>query len=227
MKGCRPRPLDDGGVPVEYSREAILRQGYRWSTTITTNNQSELKKEGQFRKKSLSFLMILISVALSVGLFIFAKSYPDKVKELAGLGYLGVFVVSLVSSATVILPVPGLLVIFPLVATLNPVLVALAGSTGGIFGEITGYMAGYGGHGIAHGSKMHLRAEGWMRRWGSWTIFFFAVGPAFDIAGVVAGAFRYPLWKFMLIGWVGKSMKFIALVYAMVWGWEALLRYLG
>ena len=195
--------------------------------TPAKSKQPGLKKEGQFRKRAISFLMIFFVIALSVGLFIFVRAYPDKVKQLAGFGYLGVFVISLVSSATVILPVPGLLVIFPLVATLNPVLVALAGSTGGIFGEITGYMAGVGGHGITHGSKMHLRAEGWMKRWGAWTIFFFAVGPAFDIAGVVAGAFRYPLWKFMIIGWVGKSIKFIALVYAMVWGWEALLRYIG
>jgi membrane protein YqaA with SNARE-associated domain len=171
--------------------------------------------------------MIFFVIALSVGLFIFVRAYPDKVKQLAGFGYLGVFVVSLVSSATVVLPVPGVLVAFPLVTALNPVLVALAASTGGIFGEITGYMAGVGGHGIAHGSDMHLRAERWMKRWGGWTIFFFAVGPVFDIAGVVAGAFRYPLWKFILIGWVGKSIKFIALVYAMVWGWEALLRYIG
>jgi len=188
-----------------------------------------LKKEGQFKKRAISFLMIFFVVALSVGLFIFVRAYPDKVKQLAGFGYFGVFVVSLVSSATVILPVPGVLVAFPLVTALNPVLVALAASTGGIFGEITGYMAGVGGHGIAHGSDMHLRAERWMKRWGAWTIFFFAAVPLvpFDVAGVVAGVLRYPLWKFMLIGWVGKSIKFIALVYAIAWGWEALLRYIG
>lgn len=195
--------------------------------TPTKSNQTVLKKEGQFKKRAVSFLTILSVVALSVGLFVFTQLYPEKVQELAGFGYFGVFVISLVSSATVILPVPGLLVILSLVATLNPVLLALAASTGGIFGEITGYMAGVGGHGVAHGSKMHLRAEGWMRRWGSWTIFFFAAGPAFDIAGVIAGAFRYPLWKFMIIGWLGKSIKFIALFYAAAWGWEALLRYIG
>ncbi len=198
--------------------------------TITTeNNQTGLKKEGQFKKRAISFLMIFFVIALSVGLFFFLRSYPDKVKQLAGFGYFGVFVVSLVSSATVILPVPGVLVAFPLVTALNPALVALAASTGGIFGEITGYMAGYGGHGITHGSEMHLRAERWMKRWGSWTIFLFAAVPLvpFDIAGVIAGALRYPLWKFLLIGWVGKSIKFIALVYAMAWGWEALLRLFG
>ena len=197
--------------------------------TPTKSKQTVLKKEGQAKKRALSFLMILVSVALSIALFIFTKSYPDKVEELAGLGYLGVFVISLVSSASVILPVPGVLVLLPLVTALNPVLVALAASTGGIFGEITGYMAGVGGHGIAHGSDMHLRAERWMKRWGGWTLFAFAAVPLFpfDVAGVIAGVLRYPLWKFLLIGWVGKSIKFIALVYAYAWGWKILLRYFG
>ena len=106
---------------------------------------------------------------------------------------------------------------------------ALAGSTGGIIGEITGYMAGYGGHGIAHGSRMHIQADGWMKRWGTWTIFLFAAVPLmpFDVAGVVAGALRFPLWKFLVIGWLGKSIKFVVEVFAMAWGWEALLRFLG
>jgi membrane protein YqaA with SNARE-associated domain len=125
--------------------------------------------------------------------------------------------------------VPGVLVLFPLVASLNPVLVALAGSTGGIIGEISGYMAGYGGQGIANKGKMYQRVEGWMKKWGVWTIFIFAFAPflLFDIAGVVAGALRYPLWKFLVVGWVGKSLKYIGLVYAMAWGWESLLRFFG
>ena len=101
-------------------------------------------------KRVLSFVMIFFTVALTVGLFIFAQKYPDKVKELAGLGYIGVALISMVSNATIILPVPGVLVAFPLVTALNPALVAIAASTGGIFGEVSGYMAGFGGHGLPH-----------------------------------------------------------------------------
>ncbi|MDO8577554.1 MAG: VTT domain-containing protein [Dehalococcoidales bacterium] len=193
------------------------------------NNQPGVEKKGQTGKRVLAFAMVFFTIAITVGLFVFAQRYPDKVKELAGLGYIGVALISLVSSATIILPVPGVLVAFPLVATLNPVLVALAASTGGIFGEISGYTAGFGGHGLTHGSEIHMRAEGWMKRWGSLTIFLFAAVPLvpFDIAGVVAGALRYPLWKFLLVGWLGKSIKFIALVYAFIWGWDFILRYVG
>jgi membrane protein YqaA with SNARE-associated domain len=91
-------------------------------------------------------------------------------------------------------------------------------------------MAGYGGRGMVQGGgRMYAMAEKWMRRWGGWSIFAFAVAPLpiFDIAGVVAGVLGYPIWKFLLVGWVGKSIKYIILVLAGAWGWQALLRFLG
>jgi membrane protein YqaA with SNARE-associated domain len=171
----------------------------------------------------------LLTVAITVGLFIFSQHYTEKFKEFQNYGYLGMFVVSLVSNATVILPVPGVLIFLPLISLYNPVLLGLAGAAGGIIGEITGYMAGYGGRGVATGKKMFHRAETWMKRWGGWTIFIFAAAPflPFDVAGMVAGALRYPLWKFLLIGWAGKSLKYVALAVAAAWGWENLLHYLS
>jgi len=190
-------------------------------------DKAGVKKTSWLRQRLMPILTLLLVVVITVGLFIFTQRYPEIVDRFGNLGYLGVFVGSLVSSATVILPVPGVLVLFPLVASLNPVLVALAGSTGGIVGEISGYMAGYGGQGMANKGKMYERVEGWMKKWGAWTVFVFAFAPflLFDIAGVVAGALRYPLWKFLIVGWVGKSLKYIGLVYAMAWGWESLLRF--
>ena len=68
-----------------------------------------------------------------------------------------------------------------------------------------------------------------MRRWGSWAVFAFAAAPVplFDVAGIVAGALRFPLWKFLLVGWVGKSIKLTLLVMAGAWGWSAVLRLFG
>jgi len=184
-------------------------------------------KKGELKKRIIAILAVLLVIAVSVGLFIFSQRYPDKVKEFGSYGYLGIFIGNLISSATVILPVPGVLVLFPLVINLNPLLVALVGATGGIIGEITGYMAGYGGQAIINKGKMYQRVEGWMKKWGVWTIFVFAFAPflLFDIAGLVAGALRYPLWKVMRVGWIGKSLKYIGLVYAAVWGWQTLLRF--
>ncbi|MBI2852016.1 MAG: DedA family protein [Chloroflexi bacterium] len=186
-----------------------------------------MRGKGWRERRFISFLLLLVVIAVSVGLFLLAQRYPDQVRALANLGYAGVFIVSLISSATIILPVPGVLVAFPLALTLNPLLVALAASTGGIIGEVTGYVAGYGGHGVMDHGRMYRRAEDWFRRWGIWALLFFATVPIvpFDVAGLMAGAMRYPLWKFLLVGWVGKSIKFIGIVMAMVWGFETLLRF--
>jgi membrane protein YqaA with SNARE-associated domain len=69
--------------------------------------------------------------------------------------------------------------------------------------------------------------EGWMRRWGAWAVFVFAAVPflPLDIAGMVAGAIRFPLWKFLLVAWVGKSLKYIGLLVAGFYGWEFVLPY--
>ena len=112
---------------------------------MVINNKSGEEKRSQLRSKLVPLLILLLVTAVSIGLFFFVDR--AKVGQLGNYRYLGVFLVSLLSNATVILPVPGILVIFPYVATLNPVLLGLVGAAGGTVGEITGYMVGYSGRG--------------------------------------------------------------------------------
>ncbi len=178
------------------------------------------------RKRLIPIMMVLLSVAITVLLVVYGKRLPD----FGTYGYLGAFLVGLISNATIIFPVPGIVALFYFGTVLNPVLVGLVGATGGIIGEMTGFMAGYGGREIVQGhGRLYATAEKWMKRRGGWVIFAFAAVPlpVLDIAGVVAGALRYPLWKFFLIAWVGKSIKYVILVLAGAWGWEALLHFLG
>lgn len=193
------------------------------SKKVTRSKQAKAEKKDWFKKRIIPISAVLLAVGITTALFL----YRDQVSQLGDYGYLGAFLVSLISSATVILPVPGLVVLFALGASLNPVLVALAGAAGGIIGEVTGFMVGYGGREVVQDNRMYARVEKWMKRWGAWAIFAFAAVPlpVFDVAGVVAGALGYPLWKFLLIGWVGKSIKYVMLVLAGAWGWEAVLRY--
>jgi len=197
----------------------------------TPNNDKPagVEKKRWLKARVIPLLGLLLVIAITVSLFILTQRYPEKVKEFESYGYLGVFLISLVSNATVILPVPGILVVFPLVVTYNPVLVGLVGATGGVIGEITGYLAGYSGREMVKTGRMYNRVEGWMKRWGAWAIFIFAVAPflLFDVAGLVAGALRFPFWKFILVAWVGKSLKYIILMLAFVWGWDVVLRFLS
>jgi uncharacterized membrane protein YdjX (TVP38/TMEM64 family) len=197
----------------------------------TSNNakQSELEKQDGPKKTIIPLLTLVLVIAVTVGLFIFYHRYPEKVSDFENYGYLGAFLVSLVANATVILPMPGLLILIAIGTVLNPILVGLVGAVGGVIGEITGYTAGYSGRGLLGREKLYARAESWMRKRGFITVFIFALIPFLpvDIAGLVAGALRFPMWKFFLACFLGKGLLYILVVQTGVWGWGAFLNLLG
>lgn len=180
-------------------------------------------------KKFIPLLTLILVISITIGLFFLARRYPEKIEEFENLGYLGIFLICLVSNASIILPVPGIFLSLPLLTVLNPALIGLVGATGGTIGEVTAYIAGYSGRAMIQNGWLHGRVEGWMKRWGIWIIFMFAAFPLLpvDIAGIVAGTLRFPLWKFLLVVWVGKSLKYVSLLLAAAWGWEILLHYLS
>ena len=194
---------------------------------ISPDKQVEVDRQERLKKKIIPWLTLLLVTAVSIGLFVFSQRYPEVMEEFENYGYLGAFLLCMVSNATVILPVPGILLFLPIVTAFNPVLLGLIGATGGIIGEITGYMAGYSGSVMIQDSRVYTRMEGWMRRWGAWAVFIFAAVPLLplDVAGIVAGAIRFPLWKFLLVAWVGKSLKYIGLLVAGYYGLELVLPY--
>lgn len=170
-------------------------------------------------------LALLVVVAITVGIFYFYESYPGRVDQLKSYGYLGVFLISLTFNATLILPAGNILVLSLLGAVLpSAVLVGLAGGVGATIGEITGYMAGYSGRGLAQRSRMYHRVEGWMRRWGVLAIFIMSAVPfVFDLAGIAAGVLRFSFWKFFLLCLLGRTLLYIGAALAGAWGWEAVL----
>ena len=164
-------------------------------------------------------------IVLMVVLFI----YREAVAELGNWGYLGAFLIGLVGNATVILPMPGLMLLFALGASFNPVLVGLIGAAGGTLGEMSGYILGYGGHGFITNNELYIRAETRMKKWGSVGIFMFALIPflPLDIAGIAAGALRFPVWKFLTACFLGKSVLYISVTLASAWGWHFVERWFG
>ncbi|MFC1861273.1 VTT domain-containing protein [Chloroflexota bacterium] len=176
-------------------------------------------------KKSLVPLsMLLLVIAITVIIFL----NRDRVSELDNLGYLGAFLISLVSNASIVLPMPSLLLLFALGAAFNPILVGVVGGVGGAIGELSGYIAGRSGRGIARNGKWFNRAERWMSRWGTLTVFVFSALPIlpFDAAGVAAGVVHFSIRKFLVACFLGKTLLYIAMALFGAWGWEALLRYM-
>ena len=176
------------------------------------------------KKSIVPLLTLLLVVAITVIIFL----NRDRVYEFGNLGYLGAFLISLVSNASIVLPTPSLLLLFALGATFNPILVGVVGGLGGAIGELSGYMAGYSGRGIARNSKWFNRAKSWVSRWGTLTVFVFSLLPVlpFDAAGVAAGVVHFSIRKFLVACFLGKTLLYIAMALFGAWGWEALLRYM-
>jgi membrane protein DedA with SNARE-associated domain len=163
------------------------------------------------------------------GVLFFYQNYSEEIARLQGLGYLGAFLISLIFNATVILPAGNVLVLAALGATLpSAVMVGLAGGTGAAIGELTGYIAGYSGQAVVRRRGAYVRIERWVKRWGALTIFILSAVPfIFDLAGIAAGVVRFPVWKFLIACWLGRTILYIVVALAGALGWEVVLGYFG
>lgn len=65
-----------------------------------------------------------------------------------------------------------------------------------------------------------------MKKYGVWGIFAIAAIPLVpvDVAGIIAGAARLPLWRFLLPVWAGKTVKYVLLMVAASFGWPFVSR---
>ncbi len=157
-------------------------------------------------------LLLLASVALTIGLLLLPG---DIMARFGAYGYAGVFLLTLLASASIVLPSPALGVALLAGKSLNPWLVGLAGGVAAGLGEVTGYLAGLGGSSFAARSRFYPRVERWVRRWGVLTIMILAAipGPVFDLAGIAAGTMRMPFRRFLAACMAGKILRFIAVAW--------------
>jgi len=186
-------------------------------------------KGGWARNKLLPLVALLLVVAIVVGVFYFYHNYPERVAALKDYGYLGAFLISLTLNATIVLPAGNFLVLAALGAVLpSATMVGLAGGIGAAIGEMTGYIAGYSGQAMVSRKKMYARLKGWVEKWGVLTIFFLSVVPFFfDLVGIAAGVMRFPLWKFFLACWLGRTILYLVIAWGGAMGWEVVLRFLS
>jgi len=201
----------------------------KYDSVMCYNAEDKMDKRDWIKKKFIPLLTLFLVIAIMVGIFYFYKHYPDRVEELKKYTYLGAFLISLTLNATVILPAGNIGIVFTLgAAPASATIVGLAAGAGAVIGEITSYMAGYSGRGIAQRSKVYSRVEGWMKKRGAMTIFIMSLVPfIFDLAGIAAGALRFPFWKFFLLCWLGRTILYIVVALLGAWGWEPVLRFFG
>jgi len=163
--------------------------------------------------------LVGLSFALAGILNILKDRLNVDLYQYSWLAYLSVFSIVLLANLTIIAPVPfAIAVMLTAAQHFNPVLVALFGAVGGTLGEISGYYAGRLGRKIAIPesiiSNQHVTHA--IGKYGFWAITVLAFQPIipFDVGGIVAGASKMPLIKFIPALFLGKFPKYLLLVYA-------------
>lgn len=155
---------------------------------------------------------VLLTSALAFSFFYFDVD----VTRLTAYGYVGLFLITFISAASVILPMPGLAAIIGGGAFLDPVLgipaplvVGVVAGLGEALGEFTGYAMGFGSSAIVQERRVYRTIESWMSRNGFVTLMALSAvpNPLFDVAGVAAGTVRMPVRRFFLATLIGKTVK--------------------
>ncbi|NWG19088.1 MAG: VTT domain-containing protein [Chloroflexi bacterium] len=155
-------------------------------------------------------LIALIAVVLNIIAYLIIP--PDLARRLGALGYLGVFLITLISNATIVIPIPYFGLVAALAPGLNIAGVGIAGALGSVIGESAGFAVGRSGRGALANTRFYR----WVQRqlehpWRAFAVLFLLSAPpnpAFDIAGVTAGAMGLPFWLFATAVFLARLVRF-------------------
>ena len=166
--------------------------------------------------RRIEYLVLAAALLLVVAFWITFFVFNIDLNRLDTYGYIGLFLVSLISAASIVLPMPGAAAITGAGALLDPILgipvPLLVGVVAGVaesLGELTGFAAGYGGSALFAERPVYARVKAWMERRGMLTLFLLSCfpNPLVDVAGVAAGATRMRLSHFVAAVLPGKFVK--------------------
>ncbi|UCD72962.1 MAG: VTT domain-containing protein, partial [Candidatus Bathyarchaeota archaeon] len=148
---------------------------------------------------------------------------------IANYSYFGLFLVQVISSASILIPVPGYIAILVAGARLNPLGIAISSGLGSAVGEFTGYMLGVGGMKLA-GDRFEQVGDRFEQikayrseieaatkiftQYQSGAIFLFAATALpFDLAGILCGTLGIDPSTFFVATLAGKTTKFLLIAY--------------
>lgn len=167
-------------------------------------------------------MLAVALVFLGVGVGLWASG----ALEVRRVGYLGLFGLTLLSSGSIIVPVPGLAAVCIVAAPevgLNPLAVALISALAQALGELSGYLAGRSGANFLQKNRYYPRVQTEMQRHGAIVLFVLAAipNPVFDVAGMAAGSLKYPIQSFLAFVFAGKVLKSVGIAYGCYYsvGW--------
>ena len=149
----------------------------------------------------------------------------------SNFGYLGVFFLGVITSATLFIPTPAFIIVFFLAGTMNPVLLGFFAGLGAAVGEMSGYLIGLAGEKVLlkkYDKRIKQIEKSFEKHSSKLIIFIFSATPLpFDAVGLFCGAVRYPIKAFFLFTLLGKLVKYWAIAFAGFYSMNWILHILG
>ena len=212
-------------APSRVSRAATSRaKGQKRLQRPSARAATQAERQGMSFKRKV-FLMVFFSLLVAALTIVFR----DAIAGLGSWGYLGAFVISLISSATILFPAPGGAAVVLMGRDFNPYLLGAASGVGFSLGSLTAYFVGMQAT-KTFATNRFLRWSGnAMRRFGPPIIFLFNLIPVLpmDFVGLTAGATRYPLVKYLWVATMANTVKMIALILLASTSWTLVEDWIG
>jgi len=134
-------------------------------------------------------------------------------------GYLGIFLISLIGSMSIFIPIPSAVVIFALggLEIFDPFWIAVAAGLGSAIGEFSGYLIGMGSRKVInekYKKKIDFVVK-LFKKYGSIAIFLFAFSPLpDDLLFIPLGLMRYSLVRAFIPALIGKFTSNLVIAYS-------------
>ena len=183
--------------------------------------QTEPKPGNKAMKWVKEVFLLIGMIALSAGIALllanFQKYFNVELQNFGWIAYLAVFIANLLSSATILVPAPGVAITLAAATAFDPALVAISAGLGDAIGEMTAYWVGYVGKKIIVDENLpaYRKAVSWMDMYGAWAVFGIALVPIvpYDLIGMAAGALKIKWWKCFLATMCGKVPRAFLVAY--------------
>ncbi|HLD59789.1 MAG TPA: VTT domain-containing protein [Candidatus Bilamarchaeaceae archaeon] len=172
------------------------------------------------KSKKINFsdqLKGLLQIAFAIFIIIVIFWFSKDIGQFEEFGYLGVFLISLLATATIFIPTPGWAIVIAMAGVLNPYLVGITAGVGSALGEITGYVAGAGAEKMIKDGKFKKFEKYYKMIKENDLIAIFVLAfipnPLFDVAGLAAGSLKIPLTRFLFATVLGRILRYVLLAH--------------
>jgi membrane protein YqaA with SNARE-associated domain len=159
-------------------------------------------------------LVGLVFLVLNVAAYLWLSSPVGQalLASLRDYAAIGAFIVMLVANATVIVPVPWPGILIPIAQQSESLWqIIVAGAFGSVLGESVAFFIGRSGRGVVEETRFyHWFQRQLDRPWRAFAVLLLLSAPpnpAFDVAGLTAGAMGLPYWLFFVATFLGRLVR--------------------